>query len=111
MADASLHLDTQEYTKFLKDHPKDLLVVDFYADWCPHCRSVGPVLEGIARSYKSKNVYVIKIDTEKEDRLARENKVEYLPTIIWWRDGKELERVTGSRPASFFEETIKKYLE
>ena len=110
MADASYHLNTQEYNRFLKDHKKDLIVVDFYADWCPHCRTMGPILEGLAREYKKQNVFVVKIDTDVEQELASLNEVEYLPTILVLRDGKELERETGSKPASFWKEKIESHL-
>ena len=111
MADVSLHFNTKEFTEFLKKNKKDLILVDFYADWCPHCRAVGPILENLARTYKKQNVHIIKIDTDVEQKLATEYKVEYLPTLILLQGGKELERETGGKPASFLEEMIKKHLD
>ncbi|MBQ6154295.1 hypothetical protein IJI99_00250, partial [bacterium] len=78
MADASLHLSEDLFKKFLREHPKDLILVDFYADWCPHCQTVGPILENVARLYKSKKVWVVKIDTDAYDSLSREYKVDVL---------------------------------
>ncbi len=110
MADASLHLNAEEYGKFIHDHRSELTLVDFYADWCPHCRSVGPILEGIARSYKAKKVNVVKIDTEKDGALATQYNVEYLPTIVMMKDEKELDRLIGGQSAPALEEFVRKYL-
>ena len=110
MADASLHLDTKEFEKYLKDHKRELILIDFYADWCPHCRAVGPVLENLARLYKKDGLTVIKIDTDKEEKLAVDWKVEYLPTMILQRDGKELERESGSKSPEFLDAMVKKHL-
>jgi len=110
MADASLHLDAKEYAQFIHEHRSELTLVDFYADWCPHCRSVGPILEGLARTYKSQKVNVVKIDTEKEGRLASDYRVEYLPTIVLMQDEKEVDRLIGGQSSSSLEEFIRKYL-
>ena len=110
MSDASLHFTGSELKKFLEEHPKDLVLIDFYADWCPHCQKFGPVLESVARSYRSKGVHVIKIDTDAEERAARDWAVEVLPTWVVVRDGEELARVTGSAPQSEVEKLLKQYL-
>ena len=111
MADASLHLNKAEFEKFVRDHRADLLLVDFYADWCPHCRVFGPVLENVARAYRGQNVHVIKIDTDAEERLAADYRVEVLPTLLVMREGQELARETGSKSQSYVEGLIKKFTE
>ena len=110
MADASLHLSGQNFRQFLADHPDDLLLVDFYADWCPHCQVVGPLLESLARKYKPQHVHIVKIDTDAYEDIAREYEIEVLPTLIVMRGGKQLQRETGSRPLEVLEKMITDHL-
>jgi thioredoxin len=108
MSNKSLHLKQEELKPYLKEHNRDLILIDFYADWCPHCQIVGPLLEKLAQEFHEQ-VTVIKIDTEQAEHLAQEYQVEYLPTIIVYR-GQPLERTTGSNTYEFYSSLIKKYL-
>ncbi|MBQ6438277.1 redoxin domain-containing protein [bacterium] len=111
MADASLHLTGQELKKFLRDHPNDLVIADFYADWCPHCQSLHPTLEALARAYKPQGVSVVMVNTDEEEQTALDYGVEVLPTIFLIRDEKILAREVGAKAYSFWESWIKKYKE
>ena len=110
MADASLHLNDQEFQDFLSKHQKELTFVEFYADWCPHCQVMGPVMESFARAYKPQKVHVIKIDTDQYQDSAQAYQIELLPTTVILRGGEELERFVGERELSSLETLAKKYL-
>jgi thioredoxin len=57
-------------------------IIDFYADWCPPCRQLSPLVEEIAKEYSGKiNVY--KVDTDKERILAQELGITNLPTLLF----------------------------
>jgi thioredoxin 1 len=57
-------------------------IIDFYADWCPPCRQLSPLVEEIAREYSGK-IDVYKVDTQKEGTLAQNLGITGLPTLIF----------------------------
>mgnify|MGYP003800628347 FL=1 len=57
-------------------------IIDFYADWCAPCRQLSPVVEELAREYSGK-IIVYKVDTVKEDILARNLGITGLPTLLF----------------------------
>jgi len=57
-------------------------IIDFYADWCPPCRQLSPLVEEIAKEYEGK-IVVYKVNTDKEKELARSLGIESLPTLLF----------------------------
>lgn len=74
-----------------------LAVVDFWAPWCPPCRMVAPMLEGLAKEYAGR-IAVAKINVDEQQRVARAAGVEGIPTLVFLMDGKEVGRAVGARP-------------
>ena len=67
-------------------------VVDFYATWCGPCKMFGPIFEEVSNE---KNINFVKLDVDKHSNIAREYGVMSIPTIILFKDGKEIKRFTG----------------
>jgi thioredoxin len=57
-------------------------IIDFYADWCPPCRQLSPLVEEIAKEYEGK-IVVYKVNTDKEKELAQNLGIESLPTLLY----------------------------
>ncbi len=57
-------------------------IIDFYADWCPPCRQLSPLVEEIAKEYAGK-IDVYKVDTDKETTLAQALGITNLPTLLF----------------------------
>ena len=74
-----------------------LVLVDFFADWCRPCKSLGPVLERIAKE-NSQKLSVIKINIDKNPVLATNLNVRSVPNLILYRGGKIIWRQAGARP-------------
>lgn len=74
-----------------------LVLVDFFADWCGPCKSLGPVLERIAKE-NSQKLSVIKINIDKNPVLATNLNVRSVPNLILYRGGKIIWRQAGARP-------------
>lgn len=84
-------------------------VVDFYATWCGPCKMVAPILEKLAQEYDGK-VDFYKVDTDKEQKLAMVLKIQYLPTILFAKEGVQPEKSVGAKDEAYFRSQINKLL-
>ena len=82
------------------------LVIDFWATWCGPCRMVAPIIEELANEYDGK-VTVGKCDVEEADDIAAEFGIRNIPTILFMKDGKILDKIVGAASKSKIEEKIK----
>ena len=82
------------------------LVIDFWATWCGPCRMVAPIIEELANEYDGK-VTVGKCDVEEADDIATEFGIRNIPTIVFMKDGKILDKIVGAASKSKIEEKIK----
>ena len=57
-------------------------IIDFYADWCGPCRKLSPILEEVATEFK-KDIYIYKVNTDKEPEIARAFGIRALPTLLF----------------------------
>ena len=72
------------------------VLIDFYADWCGPCRMLSPIVEEVAGdSNYSKNFAFYKVDVDYEQQLSTNYSVQYLPTLVIFKDGKEVTRSVG----------------
>lgn len=71
-----------------------VVLVEFYASWCPHCRRMAPVVDDIKKLVAGR-VPVYQYDIDQNSELADSVKIETVPTFIVYRDGKEMWRYSG----------------
>ena len=81
-----------------------LMMVDFWADWCGPCRMLGPVIEQLAGQYP--DVVVGKVNVDDEQELALRYGVMSIPTVIFFKDGKEIDRKVGVMPPEAFTQVL-----
>lgn len=80
------------------------ILVDFFASWCPPCKALGPIVEEFAK--ENENIKVLKINVDDEQKLAIENNVMNVPTLIVIKEGKEVKRSVGLIDKSEIEKMI-----
>ena len=103
----TVHFNKEGFEKALAD--RQLLMVDFWADWCGPCKMLAPVIEGLGDEYEGKAI-VGKVNVDEEQELAIRYGVMSIPTVIFFKDGEEVARKVGVQPAAAFTEVLDNYL-
>jgi thioredoxin 1 len=85
---------------------KGVSMVDFWATWCGPCKRVAPIVEELAGAYAGK-VRVYKMDVDSNQGTPARFGVMSIPTIVFFRDGKEVDRVVGAFAKAAYEDKIK----
>lgn len=72
-----------------------VVLVDFFADWCGPCKMLAPVLDELAEETDGK-AKIGKINVDQERDLAKKFRVMSVPSILFFKDGKEMDRMVGA---------------
>jgi len=89
----SLTKDT--FDDFVKEH--DLVLAEFFAPWCGHCKALAPKYEEAATELKSKNIPLVKVDCTAEEDLCRSYEVDGYPTLKVFRGTDSHKPYGGAR--------------
>ncbi|WP_295586786.1 thioredoxin [uncultured Oscillibacter sp.] len=93
------HLKTSEFQSVVDAAP--LAMVDFWASWCGPCKMLSPVIDSLAQQFDGK-VLVGKVNVDEEPELARQFGVMSIPTVVFLKNGKEIDRKVGVMPPESF---------
>ncbi|MFD1645324.1 thioredoxin [Haloarchaeobius litoreus] len=91
-----VHVESQEHLQTLLAD-EDVVLVDFYADWCGPCQMLEPVVAEIA---VETDATVAKVDIDELQGLAQENGIRGVPTLLLYADGELVERMVGVQEKS-----------
>ena len=80
------------YTEEIKSAP--VVLVEFYASWCPHCQKMMPIVADI-KTRLADNLKVLQFDIDKNEDLADQEKIQTIPTFILYVNGKQTMRESG----------------
>ncbi|MFO0981975.1 MAG: tetratricopeptide repeat protein [Planctomycetota bacterium] len=95
-------------TEVLERSRTDLVLVDFWAQWCRPCRQLGPLLEKLA-SHPPGRFVLARINTDLQSGLAASLRVQSIPTVLFFREGRVIDEFVGTLPESALEELIARH--
>jgi len=84
---------------------KGVTVVDFWAPWCMPCRMLGPIIDRLADSYAGK-AKVTKVNVDENQTTAGKYNIMAIPTVLIFKDGKELHRLPGVMPEAALKQLL-----
>jgi len=84
-----------------------LTMVDVWAPWCGPCRTLTPIIERVS---EERNVKLLKINADESGELTTSFGVRGIPTVIFFKNGQEVDRVVGLKQATAYNEIIEKHL-
>ena len=87
-------------TNFQQQTKNKVVLVDFWASWCAPCRMMAPILNDVA-SELSGDMYVGKVNVDQCQALASKFRVRSIPTLILFKNGKEINRFVGVKQKDF----------
>ncbi|MCL2030571.1 MAG: thioredoxin [Oscillospiraceae bacterium] len=104
----TVQLSAADFTEAVLKSPQPVLV-DFWAPWCGPCRALAPVIDALAEKYAGR-ARVGKLNVDDEGALAAQYGVMSIPTVVLFKDGKEVERTVGLRGQEDFEALLNSVL-
>ncbi len=98
----------RDFQELIATNPFPVLV-DFWAPWCAPCHMMTPILKQLSSDWKGR-LTIIKVNTEEKRDLARRYAISALPTLVLFKDGKELHRVTGALPLPMLKRELESHI-
>lgn len=88
----------------IKEKSKNqLIMVDFFANWCGPCKTLGPIIEKVS---EETGINLLKVNVDEFKDLTSFLNIRGIPVVIFFKDGIEIERITGMNPASRYLDVI-----
>ena len=82
------------------------VVVDFWAAWCGPCRMQGTILEQLDKEISEEQAKIVKVNVDEEGELAMTFGVQSIPTLLFYKDGKVINKAVGVRDAAALKKTL-----
>jgi thioredoxin 1 len=89
---------------FVKELDGELTIVDFWAPWCGPCKVLHPILDNLQKS--NPDIKIMKVNVDESGDLTKEFGVRNIPTLVFFKGEKEIERVSGAQQEAKFQEII-----
>lgn len=103
------NVKTLSQNNFKQMTSNGLILVDFWAPWCGPCKMVAPVLNEIADEHQGQ-LRVGKVNVDNQQALAAKFKVRSIPTLILFKNGKDVKRIVGAKTKKGYLAEISEYM-
>lgn len=101
-------LNDDEFKDFIEK--SNVVLIDFYADWCGPCQIIKPVMKELSEELEGKAEFG-KIDVDKNKERATEFGIMSIPTLLIFSKGKLVDRLTGAVPKEIIKERLGKFID
>ncbi|MBQ6860483.1 MAG: thioredoxin [Clostridia bacterium] len=101
------HIENERVLAEVLNNEK-LVIIDFFAEWCGPCQMLTPILQEIDKEYGD-IVEIYKVNVDESADCAMRYGVTAMPTLVFFKDGEEVERVVGFMPKEELEKIIKEF--
>lgn len=98
-------IEEKDFNEVIKNKDKKVLV-DCYADWCGPCRMLSPIIDELAEEVDSCEFY--KLNVDEAENISREYGIMSIPTVLIFKDGKEINKSIGLKTKDELKELIEK---
>jgi len=105
--EAPVTVTDSSFEEFVKKYSN--VVVDCWAPWCGPCRMLSPTIEALSKDLKGKVVFG-KLNTDENIGTASKFRIMSIPTILFFKNGKLVDKTVGALPRQMIEAQIKKSL-
>ena len=83
------------FSELLQDNK--LIIVDFWATWCGPCRMLSPILDEVEEEMAGQ-ISVVKVNVDDADEIAAQFRIMNIPTLLFFKDGKVVDKTVGAMP-------------
>ncbi|CAH8499834.1 unnamed protein product [Dicrocoelium dendriticum] len=83
-----------EADAFFEENQEKLIVVDFYAEWCPPCQKISPIFEELANQFQ--DVCFVKVDVDANRPTSKEYNIKCMPTFVFMKNKRIVHQFSGA---------------
>lgn len=105
---AAVHMDQTQFENARNGETP--VLVDFWAPWCTYCRRIGPAYDKLAEEYGD-TLTVGKVNIDEYPQLAQEERIEVIPTLVLYRNGRAVDSITAPESKAAMDRFLKAALE
>ena len=104
---AAINITKEQFENLSRENK--VVLVDYWAPWCSHCRRIAPAYEKIAEQY-GEQIVISKINIDEEPQLARSEQIEAIPTLVLYRGGQAIGSIVAPESKAAIDNFLQQHL-